>query len=278
MRTAGYPVSAAAVPYLLLGEARTALLRERLLHAMQSWQQHWFVHTVTLDLATQSAVAPSWVGSLSAVFVVTDRPVLHIGASTEFVARSLGLQAMSAPGGSSGTAAELARSLQLEMLQHLGETLLQLSGVQASPLPATDADESEPTIDTRRWWYATFTQPHSFERLALLIHPLIVAGLVPVQQAAPAALTSRRAAIGCEVVDVEAWLGEVPLTLRDFTTLRAGDVLVLEAEQSAYLTGHGRGWIATLQPGRQGQRRAVHIDIALQRPDLLSHLHSPKGR
>jgi hypothetical protein len=271
-------MSAAAVPYLLLGEARTALLRERLSHAMQAWQQHWFAHAVTLDLATQSGVAPIWVGSSSAVFVVGSQPVLHISASTEFVARSLGLQSMSAPGGSSGGTAELARSLQLEMLQHLGETLLQLSGVQASPLPAADAEDLESSPDTRRWWYATFAQPHSFERLALLIHPWFVAGLVPAQKAAPAALTSRRAAIGCEVIDVEAWLGEVQLTLRDFTTLRAGDVLVLEADQSAYLTGHDRGRIATLQPGRQSQQRAVRIDTALQRPDLPSHLHSSEGR
>ena len=58
-------------------------------------------------------------------------------------------------------------------------------------------------------------------RLLLLIHPNVVAGLAPAQQsAALAALTSRRAAIGSEVMKVEAWLGEVQLKLRDFTTLR----------------------------------------------------------
>jgi Type III flagellar switch regulator (C-ring) FliN C-term len=254
-------MSDTAMPYLLLGEERTALLRARLLHAMQAWQQHWFARVAPLDLTIEPAVASPGMSSLSVVFAAS-QPVLHIGASEEFVARSLGLQAMSAPGGSSGMQAVLARSLQLEMLQHLGQIVLQPSGVQASFLP-TEAEDFELCIDTLRWWYAGFSQPHSFERLAMLIHPMIVAGLLPLQQSVLAALNSRRAAIGSEVVEVEAWLGEVRLSLRDFTTLRVGDVLVLEDDQSGYLTGHDRGRIATLQPGRQQQQRAVRIGTAL---------------
>jgi hypothetical protein len=268
-----------AVPYLLLGEARTALLRERLLRGVQTWQQHWFAHTATLDLVTQSAVDPPWPGALRTVFGVAQQPLLHIDATTEFVARSLCLQAMSAPGGSSGMAAALARSLQLEMLEHLGQRLLELAGVQATPLPAADDDEpiARP-IDTRRWWYATFTQLHSFERLMLLIHPTIVAGLAPLPRApTPGPLAPRHAAIGAEAVGVEAWLGEVQLTLRDFTTLRPGDVLVLEDAQCAYLTAHDRERIATLHPGRQSEQRAVRIDTVLQRPDSHSQLHSSRG-
>lgn len=268
----------AAVPYLLLGEARNALLRQRLLRAVQTWQQHWFAHTATLDLVMQPAVDPSWPESLHAAFMAGEQAVLHLGATTEFVARALCLQAMSAPGGPSTLSAQLARSLQLEMLQHLGQTLLELSGVQAVAVPAADDEAGSAPLDTRRWWCATLTQPHSFERLSLFIHPMIISGLTPIAKTTgAAALASRRAAIGGEAVCVEAWLGEVQLSLRDFTTLRAGDVLVLESDQCAYLTAHDRTRIASLQPGRESQQRAVRIDTLLQRPQPLSSTPNSRG-
>jgi hypothetical protein len=270
-------MSAAAIPYLLLGEARTAALRERLLHGVQAWQQHWFAHAATLDLAVHPAVDPPWPGPLRTVFGVAGQPLLQVEVTTEFVARALCLQAMSAPGGSSGMAAQLAPALQLDMLQHLAESLLALSGVRASPLPDADDDIAVP-IDSRRWWHATLAQPHSFERLLLLIHPTLVAGLVRVPRApTSAALVSRHAAIGGEVVSVEAWLGEVRLTLRDFTTLRAGDVLVLEDDQCAQLAALDGVRIATLQPGHQHLQRAVRIDTVLQRLDSHSHPQNSRG-
>jgi hypothetical protein len=271
-------MSARAIPFLLLGETRAALLRERLLQGMQQWQQHWFAEAATLDLLTQHAVDAPWPGSLSMVFVAAHEPLLQIGASAEFLARLLGLQAMSACAGPSAMPAELARSLQLEMLRHLAETWLQSSGVTAYPR-ADAEDDDTPSIDTQRWWHATFTQPHSFERLWLLIHPSVVAGLAPARSAsATMAPVACRAAIGAEAVSVEAWLGEVRLTLRDFATLRAGDVLVLEDNQSGYLTAHDQQRIATLQPGRQRQQRAVSIDTLLQPPAASTHLHNREGR
>jgi hypothetical protein len=261
-----------------LGQARAGALRERLVQALRAWQHHWFTHAATLDLAIEHGNDPPWAGTLGIMFVAEQQPLLHLGASAEFVARLLGLQAMSAPAAPGGSDAQLARSLQLEMLQHLGESLLALAAVQATRLPAADDDAVEPPVDTRRWWYANFMQPHSFERLVLLIHPTVVTGLTPVPQAAPTApCTSRRIAVGCEAVGVEALLGHVQLTLRDFTTLSTGDVLVLEHDQSAYLTAHDGEHIATLQPGRRDGQRAVRIDAVLQRPDAPHPLPSSRG-
>lgn len=266
-----------AIPYLLLGQARAAALRGRLVHALQAWQHHWFTHAACLDLAIEPADDPPWAGTLAVMFVAEQQPLLHIGASAEFVARLLGLQAMSAPAAPGGSDAQLARSLQLEMLQHLGATLLELAGVPAARLPAAEDDAVEPPVDTRRWWYANFTQPHSFERLVLLIHPSLVTALTPAPKAAPAAaFASRRAAVGSETMSVEALLGQVQLTLRDFTTLRIGDVLVLDHDQAAYLTAHDGARIATLQPGRRSAQRAVRIDTVLQ-PDAPSLLPSSRG-
>jgi hypothetical protein len=259
---AGYPQPVSQpLPYLLLGDARSNEVRQRLLACVDEWQRRWFGTAAELEplLLPTSGTLAAW--SLRALF--SDQahgPVLQLGATAEFIPRLLGLQSMSAPAGSSSLPSEVAEALQTEVLQRLGEALMRCAGLGLIQPPGSIAQEAafyEPPV-TRRWFHASIAQPHSLERLCLLLHPCIIERLTPLQPSAKGALVSRRKAITPATVRVEAWLGETILTLDEFATLRLGDVLVLESDRPAYLTSRDQR-IATLQPGRQRMQRAVSI-------------------
>jgi len=256
-------------PYLLLGEARSNVLRQRLVGCVDEWQRCWFGPAVELEplILPASGSLAAW--SLRALFSDQSHgPVLHLGATAEFIPRLLGLQSMSAPAGSSSLSSEVAEALQVEVLQSLGEALLQQAGLRVLQPPVDGAVLAEPP-DTRRWFHASLAPPHSLERLCLLLHPLLIEGLAPLQRRTlKGALSSRRKAIAPATVLVEAWLGEAVLTLGEFATLRLGDVLVLESDRPAYLTSHDQQRIAALHLGRQRMQRAVSIGSVVEKSNL----------
>ncbi len=248
------------VPYQLLGEARATMLRACVRRCLEGWQQDWFGRGPDLEPVLMRASGTQVGGSLClTLHEPTHGAVLQIGATTGLIPCLLGLHGMSGPAGSCAPAPVLAQDLQVEILRELGEALLQRAGLQQLQVPV-EAAAREEIVATRRWHQLSCAAVHSLERLSLLLHPALLEGLAPpLRDHSSGTLVPRRNAVAPESIRIEAWLGEVDLTLSEFSTLRLGDVLVLEGSQVAYLTAHERQRIATLQLGRQRRQRAVSI-------------------
>ncbi len=243
-------------PIMLLGSNRRQQLTQSLLQTLQSWRQQWGGNAhlpLVVDCAdslTRKAVAP---GGRTIAFGAdaADVPLLLIAIPADVQYELLGV----AGGG------EIANAAVTEALQAL---CLQLSEPAATARASVRAYQSDKLAQAWSRYGCTMTIKTAADRVLLSarLSPQLLLAMLPASTTKSAdPIASRRSAIGEEVVDVHAWLGEAEVTLSDLATLRVGDVIVLQASVNGagYLALPDGRQLAPIRVGRVAERRAVNV-------------------
>lgn len=249
-------------PIVLLGANRRQQLTQSLLQMVRSWRQQWGggAHTPLVvdcaDSLTRKAVAPG--GRLIAFGAdAAGGPLLLIAIPADAQHELLGVAAPRSPDGGG----EIANAVIAEALQAL---CLQLSEPAAMERSSVHAYQGDKLAQAWSRYGCTVTVKTAAERVlfSMRLSPQLLLAMLPAQAAKPAdPVASRRSAIGEEVVDVHAWLGEAEVTLTDLATLRVGDVILLQASVNGagYLALPDGRQLAAIRLGRVGERRAVNV-------------------
>lgn len=250
-------------PFVLLGSSRRQQLTQSLLQTLQSWRQQWggnghaaFVVDCA-DSLTRRAAVP---GGRCIAFGADGAggPLLSIVIPADGQYELLGVPAPRSPLEGGG---EIASSVITEALQAL---CLRMSEAAAAERLSVHAYQGDKLAQAWGRYGCTVTLKTAADRVLLSarLSPQLLLAMLPapvVKSAEPVA--SRRSAIGEEVVGVHAWLGEAEVTLADLTTLRVGDVILLEASVNGvgYLALPDGRQLASIRLGRAADRRAVNV-------------------
>lgn len=249
-------------PFVLLGSSRRQQLTQALLQAFQSWRQQWGgnAHTpVVVDCAdslTRKAVAPG--GRMFAFGAdAAGGPQLLLAIPMDMQYELLGVMAPRSP----LDHAEIAGAAITEALQAL---CLRLSEPAAAERPSVHAYQGDKLAQAWSRYGCTVTFKTAADRVLLSarLSPQLLLAMLPSAGAKSAEpVATRRSAIGEEAVDVHAWLGEAEVTLADLTTLRVGDVILLQASVNGagYLALPDGRQLASIRLGRVADRRAVNV-------------------
>lgn len=252
-------------PLLLLSDSRSSALERVLTKAAERWQQRWSTAVELVRIVPEERRgARAERGIVRTLRVTRGHDVLlYLTASTEDVVVFLGA-AIASIGGSAAEAPHgIAGELQMEILRSLCAELI---GAGASEDVVIEPVQSRPPpcLATRasRYWSASMVFGASRARFSFSLSPTCIERLVPrPASVASEAAARRRNAIGTATIRLEAVLGEVELSLRDFVQMNPGDVLVLGralGEAGELITESGAR-VAGIQLGRADAYRAVSV-------------------
>lgn len=248
-------------PLVLLGASRRQQLADSLLQTLQGWRKQWSGSshvTLTIDSAeslTRKAPLPG--GRLLTFGADTSAgPLLTIAVPVDLHHELLGVAASRASVDGSG---DIASLVVAEALQALCVRLASPSAAEGISAHSCHSDGL-----AQRWscngWSVTVKAAGDRVLMWARFSARLLLATLPAQPAKSAEpLSSRRSAIGEEVVDVHAWLGEAEVQLADLATLRVGDVILLDAsvEGAGRLTLSGGQQIAGIRLGSVLGQRAV---------------------
>lgn len=258
---------AASTPYLLFGVSQRTTLQEALAARVGRWRAQWSTATAPVSIGVPETFASAWAlvthssGSLLSV-VVDGVALLHVQSPPGFVPMLVGMHTRADE--PFATDHEIATQVRGVAMRSLCAALLQ--GVATERLEYDeDGGTHAARIDTARkqraFPVAVSFGPHN-AKCTLILHPRLVESLAPKRRvAAPGALDRRRLAIADEAVRVQAFLGDVELSLAELTSLSEGDVIVLDhvlSEPAQLLTDAGTH-VCTVALGSNGNRRAVRV-------------------
>lgn len=250
-------------PVILLGASRRERLVQSLKQVIAEWRQQWSGGTPAgfeVDVADALSRRPTLHAGRALTFSAAagDERLLVITVPAESQHELLGLPAPRTVVDGGG---ETAAAVVSEALQALCSRLTRAKAASAVDITSLSADKL-PQV----WgqYGLTVTIKTASERVLLRarMFPELLQALLPPQAGKPAeALVSRRSAIGAEPVAVNAWLGEVEVTLDELASLQVGDVLLLAADVNG--AGHlslpdGRE-LAQIRLGSAAGRRAVSV-------------------
>lgn len=245
-------------PIVLLGASRRQQLTQVLLKSFQSWRQQWggsghaAVVIEPAECFTRRAPLPG--GRLIAFGADgADGPALLVAIPADQQHELLGV---TAPHG-----AEIASSVLTESLQALCSRMSECVAAERIGVRAYHGDRLA-NAWSRNGCTVTFKTAADRALLWARVSPQLLLAMLPVSSTKSTdSLASRRSAIGEEVVDVHAWLGEAEVTLSDLTTLQVGDVVLLQASVNGagYLALPDGRQLASIRLGRAGGQRAVNV-------------------
>ena len=249
-------------PFMLLGSSRRQQLTQSLLQTFQAWRQQWGgnAHTPFVvdcaDSLTRRAAMP---GGRTIAFGAdaVDGPLLVIAIPMDMQHELLGVTAPRSPldGG------EIASAVITEAVQAL---CLRLSEPAAAERMSVHAYQADKLAQAWGRYGCTVTLKTAADRVLLSarLSPQLLLAMLPTPgNKSTEPVASRRSAIGEEVVDVHAWLGEAEVTLADLTTLQIGDVILLQASVNGagYLALPDGRQLASIRLGRVAEQRAVNV-------------------
>jgi flagellar motor switch/type III secretory pathway protein FliN len=258
------------VPFLLLGETRRNALAEHVRTRVERWQSHWLperretarvevfeYEDRSHDLRLHDAACFRTAGGERAalLLIIPHKCVPHVagvlGESCDSVGGTI------QPG-------SIADQLRLEALQALVREFRTADVLE----PVLERLDTAATgvlreFTSLRYVGALISLGNAQCPVVLLMSPQVVSAAVGAR-ALPAPmerLEPRRAAVGDEMVAVEAVLGDGEVMVSELARLAVGDVIVLGQRlgEPAALAIRGGGRIAGAAPGRVGGMRAVQV-------------------
>lgn len=262
-------MSAAEVPYLLLGDSRRDAIAARVARSVEKWQRAWLpdtalsVDTHTEDLrirptdirAHEAACFRSCVGKdLSLVLVVPRRSLAALVGVP-----SHGMDASSRFADDNSLAAALER----EALARLATALLSEGPrVELERLTQSTVDVFRETADAR-FVCVAITLGDSRCTLDALLSPALVERLLPSRSRAPDGerVEKRRMAAAAQNVEVEGVLGFAEVSVSELAALSIGDVIVLDQKlgDACAVNVSGGGKMGGASLGRVDGKRAIQI-------------------
>lgn len=250
-------------PIVLLGASRRQQLTQSLSQGLQAWRQQWSggshvaVHIEPAESFTRKAHLPG--GRLQAFVAETaGEPLLVMAASIDMQHELLGLTASRTAVDGGG---EVAHAVVAEAFEALCQRLASIKSAEGISVRSCQGDALA-QLWSRNGWTVTFKTAGDRVLMWARLSPRLLLAMLPVQAAKPAEpLASRRSAIGEEIVGVQAWLGEAEVALADLTTLRVGDVILLDAsiEGAGHLALSDGRPLAGIRLGSVVGRRAVSV-------------------
>jgi flagellar motor switch/type III secretory pathway protein FliN len=259
-----------ALPYLVLGDSRRALLAQKLRAVMVEWGRRW-VGDLQSTVVVETAVAktkPGSDGPSQDCFVVNvgnqQRARMHMLCPATLLPALLGDRHTLPDISAAGARAPIAAALQSELLESLGNCLARAAGeadltVHIGRWTAHCPDEPL----RKRWVAVTISFDGIRPMLSLLLDSQLAARLAPGTANADRrdALAKRRAAIRAASARVEVVLGDAEVELAQLTDLAVGDVVVLNQTLTspAQLYSTNGTKVGAVQLGQVGTKLAVSM-------------------
>jgi len=248
-------------PIVLLGASRRQQIADRMQQAIDEWRRQWgAVPHGHLEVDVADALcrkSASSAGHAMTFGIGAEDPLLAIVVPMEAHHELLGLSAprATADGG------EIANAVLTEALRDLCSRLARMRPGATGNLTTL---QGEPLAQMWARYGLSVTVRVGAERVVMRgrLFPELVLAMSPVIAAEPAEpLVSRRRAIGVESVLVNAWLGEAEVALSELANLRAGDVILLDANvtSAGYLALPDGRPLAKIRLGSASGRRAVSV-------------------
>jgi flagellar motor switch/type III secretory pathway protein FliN len=260
-----------ALPYLVLGDSRRALLAQKLRGVITEWGRRWVGElqpTVVVEPAVPKARAGSDAPSHDCCVVdlgSQQRPRMHILCPATLLPALLGARHTLPDISSACARAPIAAALQSELLESLGNYLARAAGEADLPVhvgrwSAHCLDQPPPR---KRWIAVTVSFDGIRPALSLLLDSQLAARFAP---GAPSVerrdgLAKRRAAIRAAAARVEVVLGDAEVEFAQLTDLAIGDVVVLNQALTspAQLYSANGARIGAVQLGQVGAQLAVSM-------------------
>jgi Type III flagellar switch regulator (C-ring) FliN C-term len=257
-----------AMPILVLGQSRRHKLQNQLHSVVQNWIDHWHaaddvkpsINIQLADLMPETLSVPS--GSRAVLGSNSTGPQLYVVVPAQVVGSVLGFpRYVSLSSDVTGLANEvldqIVNSLAQEVRKLCKNELLQ------STMITLEANEITKRLSKSHWFYFQIEIASDQNHLLLiLVSPEWMQMLSPTPIVkSEQKVDVRRNAIGEELIQLEAVLGEAHVSVGELTSLSVDDVLVLDAtlSQLGSLTTRTGQRVATVTVGRVGDKRAVVI-------------------
>lgn len=260
-----------AQPLMFLGDRRRTALTERMASGARRWRQHWVAGADDVFVADCS---PPVAGGFAAPIAALATSCWALDVSGERIAMLLLPHATFAwcvleAGGASldlggGCPADsLAESLEREVARTLfAETCLRDAREIASVSAVAPADLAD-WSRTQRAWTLTLSTAACSRDCTLLVSAARLEMLAPARTPARGdVLGVRRDAVGENVVELRAVVGETSMSITDLGQLAVDDVLVLDqrlTDPVTLLASQSGAAVAAGSLGRSGVRRAIKI-------------------
>ena len=259
-----------ALPYLVLGDSRRALLAQKLRAVMLEWGRRWLGElqpAVVVESAIPKA-KPGSDGPTHECFVVTvgnqQKPRMHMLCPATLLPALLGGRHTLPDISAAGARPPIAAALQSELLESLGNCFARAAG--EADLLVHVARWSPHCLDEplrRRWVAVTISFDGIRPVLSLLLDSPLTARLAPGTATADRrdGLAKRRAAIRAASARVEVVLGDAEVEFAQLTDLAVGDVVVLNQALTspAQLYSTNGTKISAVQLGQVGTKLAVSM-------------------
>jgi len=259
-----------ALPYLVLGDSRRALLAHKLRGVMMEWGGHWVGElqpAVVVEQVPPKAKSGSDAPSHDC-FVVhvgsQQRARLHMLCPATLLPALLGGRHSLPDILSAGARPPIAAALQSELLESLGNCLARAAG--EADLPVHIGHWSPHCLGEplrKRWIAVTISFDGIRPVLSLLLDSQLAARFAPGTPGVDRrdGLAKRRAAIRAAPARVEVVLGDAEVDFAQLTDMAVGDVVVLNQALTApaqlYSTNGTR--IGAVQLGQVGTQLAVSM-------------------
>lgn len=259
-----------AQPLLFLGDRRRAALTAGAASAARRWRQHWVPganDTFEADCeaphaAGFSAPVATMATSCWALDVAGERVAVLLLPHGTLAWCVLESGAASLDLGAAFAADSLADQLEHEVARTLlAETCLRDSREVASVTRIANPDLAEWSRAARAWTLSLRTAGCA-RGCALLVAASRLELLAPARKPVRGDLLARRDAVGENVVELRALVGETSMSVTELAELAVDDVLVLDQllTEPVTLVSPGTGAaVAAGNLGRSGARRAIKV-------------------
>jgi hypothetical protein len=259
-----------ALPYLVLGDSRRALLAQKLRGVTVEWGRRWIGElqpTVVIEPAVPKAKAASDAAGHDCLVIDVgnrQRPRMHMLCPATLLPALLGNR-HTLPEISAGCArAPIAAALQSELLESLGNCLARAAG--EADLPVHVSRWSPHCLDgplRKRWIAVTVSFDGIRAVLSLLLDSQLAARFAPGTANVDRrdGLAKRRAAIRAAAARIEVVLGDAEVEFSQLTDLAIGDVVVLNQTLTSPAQLHSTNGtkIGAVQLGQVGTKLAVSM-------------------